>query len=43
MTAWDYDEPAYRREYMDRLVEALQGLSRTPVRRVYLPLVLAGG
>ncbi len=43
VTAWDYDEPAHRREYMDRLVEALQGLSRTPVRRVYLPLVLAGG
>ncbi len=39
-TAWDYDEPAQRREYVDRLVEALRAQPRTATRRVYLPLVL---
>lgn len=40
VTAWDYDEPACRREYVDGLVEALLSQPRTLIERVYLPLVL---
>lgn len=40
VTAWDYDESAYRREYMDSLVDALLSQPRTLIARVYLPLVL---
>ncbi len=40
VTAWSYDEPARRREYVDRLVEALRAQPRTAIRRGYLPLVL---
>ncbi len=38
VTGWAYDEPSRRREYADRLVEALRGLPRTAIKRVYLPL-----
>ncbi len=37
---WKYDQPAQRREYVDRLVEALRAQPRTAIRRVYLPLAL---
>ncbi|MGC9399239.1 MAG: hypothetical protein ACP5HM_08885 [Anaerolineae bacterium] len=40
VTAWDYDEPAFRREYVDGLVEALLSQPRTLIERVYLPFVL---
>jgi hypothetical protein len=37
---WDYDEPAYRREYIDELALALLSQPRTLIERVYLPLVM---
>lgn len=40
VTAWNYDEPLHRREYVDELVEALLAQPRASIRRVYLPLVL---
>ncbi len=40
VTAWDYDEPIQRREYLDSLTEALLSQPRTPIRRIYLPFVL---
>ncbi len=40
VTAWAYDEPARRREYVDSWVEAIQSLSRTPIERVYLPMIV---
>jgi len=40
VTAWNYDEPARRREYADSLVQALGSLPRVLVKQVYVPLVL---
>ncbi len=40
VTAWDYDEPTHRREYVDGLVQALLSQPRTLIKRVYVPLVL---
>ena len=39
-TAWNYDQPTHRREYVDSLVEALLSLPRRSIQRVYLPLVV---
>ena len=40
VTNWDYTAPVHRREYVDSLVQALLAQPRTPVMRVFLPLVL---
>lgn len=40
VTDEDYNLPTYRRQYAANLVQALQAQTRTPIRRVYLPLVL---
>jgi hypothetical protein len=40
VTNWNYNEPTYRREYVDSLVQALLSQPRVLIKRVYLPLVL---
>ncbi|MBN1259243.1 MAG: hypothetical protein JXB35_01050 [Anaerolineae bacterium] len=36
----DYDQPEYRRAYAANLAQAVQAYPRSPIRRIYLPLVL---
>jgi hypothetical protein len=37
---WDYDHPADRRAFADRLVQALSAIPRQPNLRIYLPLTV---
>jgi len=37
---WDFDQPQARRAYADQLATHIQALSRTSIKRVYLPIVL---
>jgi len=39
VTGWDYAAPSYRREYIDKLLEALLAQPRQPISRLFLPLV----
>ncbi len=40
VTTWNYDEPTYRRAYVDSLVEALLAQPRTLIQRVYIPVLV---
>ncbi|MBN1315484.1 MAG: hypothetical protein JXA42_08450, partial [Anaerolineales bacterium] len=42
VTGWDYDSPADRRQYVFNLITAIQGLDRTTIERIYMPLVFKG-
>ncbi len=37
---WDFDQPQARRDYADQLATHIQALSRTSIKRVYLPILL---
>jgi hypothetical protein len=37
---WDYDHPADRRAFADRLAQALSDIPRQPNERIYLPLAI---
>ncbi|MBI5566982.1 MAG: hypothetical protein HY870_18940, partial [Chloroflexi bacterium] len=38
--SWDFDQPQARRDYADQLAAKILALTRTSIKRVYLPLIV---